>query len=185
MGRRVREVARWNLSDARIVAVPCWPTWTAKTMTRPDCRFGGAPIVNMKNHATKLRTKLRPTEADIQEAFTAWLAWNRHRHLALAVAYHIPNGAQANRMGGASKAERAIVVNRLRRMGMRDGIPDYCIPFPGRALYIEFKSESGTISAAQGEMARRLTGLGHDVHFAFSLESAIEVVEKRLRRLRS
>lgn len=126
--------------------------------------------------------KKHPSEAEIQKAFTAWLRWNAHRHPALAAAYRIKNDPDRAAVRGLPSKARAIRVVQERKLGQRDGMPDYCIPFEFPALYIEFKSAKGHVSKEQRQTAKLLRDVGHEVHFAFSVESAINAVENRLKR---
>lgn len=124
-----------------------------------------------------------PSEDQIQGAFIQWCAWNAHRHPGLAMVFHVPNGAQAASMKGATKKDRAIVVARLHKLGMVDGIPDVFVPIvcgQFHGLFIEFKSANGTVSEAQKKAQRKLRALGYDVHNAFSFESAVAFVENKL-----
>lgn len=128
--------------------------------------------------------KLNPSEQQIQEAFVAWVEANAFRHPALRRAYRITNDPDKQAVRGMDIRRKAIRVTKAKKMGMRPGMPDYCIPFFGAALYIEFKSTGGRISEDQAREARELVALGHDVHFAFSVESAIAKVEERLKCLK-
>lgn len=63
--------------------------------------------------------------------------------------FHVTNAPRSRRAGGKQK-----------RMGMKAGVPDICIIYQGRALFIELKAGKGRLSAAQKAMQTKLTMAG-------------------------
>jgi len=66
------------------------------------------------------------------------------------LAFHVPNG------GYRLKTEAAI----LQRMGVKAGMPDWCILYESRAHFLELKTATGKLNAAQREILDRLTACG-------------------------
>jgi hypothetical protein len=92
----------------------------------------------------------RHEEETLQRAVIAYL------RLALphdGVAYAVPNG------GLRSKK----VAARLNGTGLVAGIPDIAVVYRGRALFIELKTRTGVVSAAQRETMHKLIYAGADV----------------------
>ena len=90
------------------------------------------------------------------------------------VAYAIPNG------GKRSKKEAA----RMKGLGVRAGMPDIGICYRGRALYVELKAPRGVMSAAQKDMARRLTYCGAPVLLVRSVPELEALLREACVRLR-
>lgn len=70
-----------------------------------------------------------------------------------AVHFAIPNGLMRSRKAAA----------RAQGEGVRAGIPDLCIIWRGRAIFIELKAPKGVMSEAQRIMSRKLRYCGADV----------------------
>jgi len=85
--------------------------------------------------------------------------------------YSVPNG------GKRSKIEAA----RLKKMGLRAGVPDLAFVLPGgRAGFIELKAGKGRLSKAQDETADFVTGIGA----RWGVARSVEGVEWVLREWR-
>lgn len=67
-----------------------------------------------------------------------------------AVWFHIANQRQTSARMGA----------KLKRMGVKPGVPDICVIWRGRVIFIELKTPTGRVSPAQKDMARWLTLAG-------------------------
>jgi hypothetical protein len=99
------------------------------------------------------------------------IVWNNYpssRYLC----YHIPN--EAKRTGYAF----------MIAMGMVPGIPDYhCnIPnIPYKSLYLEFKSEIGTLSENQKKAHSELIKKGHRVEVVRSFDEAIKIFTEYIK----
>lgn len=84
--------------------------------------------------------------------------------------YHVPNG------GLRSKSEAA----RLKRQGVKAGVPDLCIPVPNasnHALYIEMKAEGGRVSSQQSEWIGLLRSHGNCAYVCYGAGNAIALIE--------
>ena len=77
-----------------------------------------------------------------------------------AVYFAIPNGGSRNKIESA----------KLKRMGTRPGIPDLCIVWRARVIFIELKTPKGRTSPAQEAMLSALTMAGAVVNVCRSLE---------------
>jgi hypothetical protein len=101
-----------------------------------------------------------PSETQIQQQFIQYLDLCAHRDL---VYYAIPNG------GGRSKVEGA----RLKKEGVRAGVPDVYFLFKGVSHYIEIKKKKGRLSPEQKVMIERLRAAGGVVEVAYGLDACI------------
>lgn len=111
--------------------------------------------------------RLHPTEEQIQAACAAFL----DRALpADAVWFHPPNG------GHRHKA----VAAKLKWQGAKAGVPDVCITWRGRSIYIELKAKGGSLSPDQRAMHERLTLAGAVV---LPIARSVEEVEAFLETL--
>lgn len=90
--------------------------------------------------------------------------WFRRTYPDLRI-FAIPNG------GGRSRSQGA----RLKAEGVSPGVPDLFIP--ALALWIEMKSGSGRLSAAQKDWHDHLRECGYSVVTCWSKDEAIEKIE--------
>lgn len=114
------------------------------------------------------------TEADEQEAVMTWAKYNTWKYPALRWLHHIPNG-------GSRHPAEAVT---LKRMGVKAGVPDLCLPFPAHGfhgLYIEMKSEKGYASPLQKEWLEALNGNGYKAVVCRGAQSAINELESYLK----
>lgn len=81
-----------------------------------------------------------------------------------AVYFHIPNG------GSRHVREAA----KLKRMGVKPGVPDICIVWRGRSIFIELKTPTGRVSPVQRDMAQALTLAGAVVVTCRSVDEVSE-----------
>lgn len=77
-----------------------------------------------------------------------------------AVWFAVPNGGSRNPIEAA----------KMKRMGTRPGIPDLCIVWRGRVIFIELKTPKGRTSPAQEAVMSALTMAGAVVNVCRSLE---------------
>lgn len=78
----------------------------------------------------------------------------RQRYPELKLLYHIPNERKCSPQEGA----------RLKRMGVKAGVPDLCLPSPKgkyHGLYIELKSKTGRPTEPQKWWQAELTEQGY------------------------
>lgn len=99
-----------------------------------------------------------PTEHTEQVALFRWIAYARHGHPELHNCFSIPNGGARTAVTGA----------RLRDEGVRPGVPDLFLAYPGAGgylgLFIELKrAHGGRVSPEQQEWITRLQGAGYCV----------------------
>lgn len=88
----------------------------------------------------------------------------------LALLFHVPNGG----------ARDAIEGRHLKQVGVKQGVPDLCLPVPrGRyaALYIELKTETGRASEPQKWWIYHLNAAGNFAEVCHGWESAVRVIE--------
>ena len=97
-----------------------------------------------------------PAETVEQETFVQYVKW---KHYPI---FSIPNGFH---VVGANPEAVAKAVNKLKKEGMSDGVPDLCIPVARgsyHGLYIEMKRrQGGTVSPEQKEWIKILTDEGY------------------------
>jgi hypothetical protein len=97
---------------------------------------------------------------------------------ALCLLYSIPNE------GKRSMQE----ADRLKRQGLRSGIPDLCLPVRSKcgkygSLYLEMKRESGGhVSANQHKMIENLRKYGNMVEVCRNAESGLKTIAEHLGR---
>ena len=113
--------------------------------------------------------KLKRTESEEQIALFDWVAAESKRMPELESMYHIPNGGHRNK----------IVAARLRREGVRPGVPDICLPVPKNGyhgLYIEMKSAKGRLEKHQKEWIERLGKNGYLAVVCHGFEDAKDLI---------
>jgi len=138
-----------------------------------------------KRATTPIDSIAQRTEAKEQEVVVDW-AWT-HAKLegmpSLQHLYAIPNGAWL----GANRNQARNQAIKLKRQGLKPGMPDLCLPvaWPDalggggyRSLYIEMKRRGGdwTLTGEQLARAKELTFLGHAVVLCQGSDAAIMVL---------
>jgi hypothetical protein len=106
----------------------------------------------------------RHEEDDLQRSIVAYL------RLALppdGMVFAIPNGGL--------RSEK--VAARLKGTGTLAGMPDLCVIYRSRAYFIELKTRTGVVSAAQRATMRKLIYCGADVMLCRSVDD----VERSVR----
>lgn len=115
-------------------------------------------------------------ESDEQQTLMQWAALEAGRWPELRLLYHIPNGGRR----GKSEADR------LRREGVRAGVPDLCLPVARgkwHGLYIELKRrEGGRVSEAQKAWLEALEEQGYCAKICRGWEEAANEIAEYLRR---
>jgi hypothetical protein len=76
---------------------------------------------------------------------------------------HVPNGEA--RPGGTG--------GKLKAMGVKAGWPDLQFIVAGRALFLELKTDTGRVSAAQSAMHTTLRAAGAEVAVTHGLDAAL------------
>ncbi len=83
---------------------------------------------------------------------------------------HVPNGGHRNK----------VVAGLFKRMGVRPGVPDYLFAIPAgpyQSLWLEMKTETGSVSEEQKTMIPLLRSVGHFVVVAYGYDEAIEILD--------
>jgi hypothetical protein len=102
----------------------------------------------MKKMNVPKKARMRP-EARLQESVCQFLALQERMGLLLWFA--VPNGGSRNLLEAVN----------LKRQGLRAGVPDLCIiPKIGPVMFIELKSEEGTLSRLQSIWLQNLVEYG-------------------------
>ena len=81
-----------------------------------------------------------------------------------AVWFHVANQRKTSPRQGA----------KLKRMGVKPGVPDLCIIWRGRPIFIELKAGKGRVSVKQAELMASLTLAGAVVTVCRSLDEVSE-----------
>lgn len=121
------------------------------------------------------------TEGDIQVQIVDYLS-----HLAAIrkdfMFFSIPNEGFMKGISLVAGRDRkskltAIVVNRLKKMGLTDGMPDLCIiQKGGRVFFLEVKKPDGAVSVVQKIVHRRMEELMIPVAIVRSVEDVMRKV---------
>ena len=116
--------------------------------------------------------KLKITEDDEQAALFQYASYQKEIEWTLLFA--IPNG-------GYRKIKTGI---QLKRTGLKPGIPDIFLPV-GRGIYhglfIEMKSEKGTVRKNQKEWHNALRTQGYKVEVCRGCDQAIKEIQEYLK----
>ncbi len=122
------------------------------------------------------------TEDQEQIALFEWARLARGKHPELALLLHVPNG-------GSRHLLEAV---KLKRMGIKPGVPDILLPVPRRGLsglWIEMKRESlrpktakgkGGVSEDQTWWLKELWRHGYQASVAWGFEEARTIIERYL-----
>tara|TARA_R110000803_G_scaffold139356_1_gene206028 strand:- start:78 stop:491 length:414 start_codon:yes stop_codon:yes gene_type:complete len=112
------------------------------------------------------------SESEEQSNLIEWAASQENIYPELKLLYAIPN------QGGAGKAA-IIRGQRMRREGMRKGIPDLCLPVSRGnflTLYIEMKFGKGRLSPEQAQWISLLSSVGHNCQVCHSFEEGVNTL---------
>ena len=114
------------------------------------------------------------SETKEQERLFQWAEGMSLKHPELNSMFHVPNEGKRKRTTGA----------RLKRMGLRKGVPDVCLPVARcgcHALYIEMKRmKDGRPTQDQLDWIEMLTKQGNMAVVCHGWERAAELIEKYL-----
>lgn len=127
------------------------------------------------------RLKLAHKESAVQAAFITWTRHAEARYPALRLAFSVPNGAWTRNYAMAMK---------LKREGMRKGVPDWMLPVSLRddfgnvlgsvGLAIEFKRKGAKPTVEQLEYHSLLRDQGWRVEVCDDWQKAREIVQEYL-----
>lgn len=122
---------------------------------------------------SKLALPRVPEEAE-QAALFRWFGLTRWQGRTLAdYALHIPNEGKRSAIAGW----------RLKRVGMKPGVPDVLLPIAAggyHGLWLELKAIGGRLSEAQQDVIAMLRGQGYRVEVCFGWDEARAAVERYL-----
>ena len=139
----------------------------------------------------KRKTKISipvPLEHPEQCAVIDWCDWNTKKYPCLAWIYAVPNGARTS----------ISVAKRLKKEGMRAGVPDLFLPFPKlklgdrkpdgwcdhvyyHGLFIEMKRKKGSVtSPEQKAWHKYLLSAGYQVVIAKGADEAVKFIKEYL-----
>ena len=113
-------------------------------------------------------------EDDEQEAVFAWGLAMERVYPCLKLMYHTPNEGKRSAVTGA----------RLKRKGLRPGVPDICLPAARggyHGLYIELKVGDNKPTPVQKEYLHALDTEGYFVALCYSAAEAIRLIERYVR----
>lgn len=142
----------------------------------------------------------KETEHESQCLVIEWAEIMSHQYPALKMLFAIGNGElrpykeYINKKG--KKVRYSVVGQKLKRQGVKSGVPDLCLAswgsveeadskgFPYQKqyplLYIEMKSPKGKVSKNQEWWLKHLTEQGYLCEVCYSADEAIEVIKNYL-----
>lgn len=106
-------------------------------------------------------------------AFFDWIRIKEKQYPELSLIYHIGNERKTTPQAGA----------RLKKKGVRKGVPDVCVPIPRNrchGLYIEFKIKPNKLTPEQKEFSSNLEKQRYAVCVAYSALDAISMIKEYL-----
>lgn len=128
-----------------------------------------------------------PSEHEEQVALFKWAEYATGRWSVLALLYAIPNGGMRPFRQRTDKHGRMIRYSvegqKLRAEGVKDGVPDLCLPVPRghfHGLYIEMKTRTGSASKPQRQWIAALNRQGYYAEVCHGWEQARRVIEDYL-----
>lgn len=146
------------------------------------------------NHHSKphhYQTDMKETESTIQQNCYMWLT-NNHglvSHNPRLYMFSIPNETAMSirsvllSLGLNIKLVDqavALIIRRNKNTGFRSGIADTVVLFPGKTVYVEFKTPTGYQSEYQIEFQNTVERLNQRYYLCRSLEQFKSIVEYEL-----
>lgn len=138
----------------------------------------------MKSEELEMLRRIAPTESDEQIALIQWCGLWKGQFPELGLLYAIPNGGSRSHQVDARGNEFSIEAARMKKEGVKRGVPDLCLPVPragSHGLYIELKSKSGRASQVQKEWIEALQQQGYTVKLCRGFNQASETILKYLQ----
>lgn len=133
----------------------------------------GLPLFTKTRRTRGTSSKLPPIkESQLHATVAEWLDW-----------FLLPPALYTTFPAGWYKLPKAAGA-RLYRCGLKAGIPDLLIFYPGVCIGIELKPPGRTQSVVQREMAEKLTKAGVLVFVAHSPEEVMEILRTHKLPLR-
>jgi hypothetical protein len=118
-----------------------------------------------------------------QCAVIEWRNWMVKQEPRLALLHAITNGAKLPYTRAANGARYSAEAIRLISEGLTRGIPDLHLPVAldgCHSLYIEMKSETGTLTDDQRRVIELLREQGNRVEVCYGADQAIRVISEYL-----
>ena len=113
-------------------------------------------------------------ETQEQIALMMWCEFQKNMHPELGLIFHIVNEGKRSARTGAE----------LKRMGMKKGVPDICLPVarhPYHGLWIELKADrTKKASKEQKEWLIKLTDQGYKAVLAYGADDAVKIIKEYL-----
>ena len=116
---------------------------------------------------------MRRTEHHEQVAVMQWAEMQAGKWPELRLLFAIPNGGARSVVTGA----------RMRREGVKRGVPDLLLPIPRRGyygLFIELKTAKGRIQPEQAAWLQALAGQGYRAEVCRGADEAIATLRNYL-----
>lgn len=113
-------------------------------------------------------------EGGEQEALVEWANRQACVYPCLKMLFHIPNGGKRDKIEAA----------KLKRQGVKAGVPDMCLPFPSgkyHGLYFEMKYGTNKPTPEQKEFLKFLDSVGYKTGVCYSSIEAIELIKSYLK----
>lgn len=115
-----------------------------------------------------------PHEGNEQEALFAWALYAAGAMPELGLMFHVPNGGSRNRIEAA----------KLKRQGVRAGVPDICLPVARggfHGLFVELKYGRNKATDRQTAWLNALRSQGYLAVECVGWDTAREVITKYLK----
>ncbi|HBI91177.1 MAG TPA: VRR-NUC domain-containing protein [Terrisporobacter glycolicus] len=113
-------------------------------------------------------------ESSHQKTIIEWCEWQKAKYPELDMIFHITNEGKRSKTMGAE----------LKRMGLKRGIPDICLPVPNEkynGLWIELKADkTKRLSNEQKEWLEKLNSYGYKAVRCNGADEAIQVIKDYL-----
>lgn len=115
------------------------------------------------------------SEAQEQRALFQWARLAEQQYPELKLLHHVPNGGKRDSRTAAN----------LKKEGVKSGVPDIVLPVARgnyHGLYIELKTQKGTLQKSQKEWLKALDEEGYATKVCRGWLEAREVIEKYLNQ---
>jgi len=102
-----------------------------------------------------------------------WAAWASNQYPQLDLMFSIPNGG----------ARHIAVATKLKKEGVKKGVPDICLPYPCKGfhgLFIEMKFGKNKPTIEQNKYMNHLLINNYFVEICYSCEQAIKTIKDYL-----
>lgn len=76
----------------------------------------------------------------------------------------------------------ALSIDKMKAMGMVNGVSDTIVVLPNKTLFCEFKVQDGRQSDKQKEFQQIVTDLGQEYHVVRSLEQFKEIINEKINK---